>query len=348
MKYKVLFLLFMASLLSVNAQRGVRIGYIDTEYILQNVPEYQEAVAQLDKKVIIWKTDIEKQLSEIELKKKELENESVLLTKELYDERAEDIAFEESKIIDSQQNIFGPTGALMIQKRQLISPVQDQIFAAVQEIAKLKKYDFIFDKSADVVMLYSANRYDISDQVLKTITRTSKRQQTKSKRERQALEDEEVIPEVNKELDEKQKERDSLKASREKQLEDRRAQRENDIAERKKRQDSIKAIKLKNREDYRHKVIDARDNKSKSKGENDETTEPNDETTTSNEKAENVEKTAEELKKEKQLKKIKDREARAKALEEKRKRIMEEKRKAREARVQRRDSIAKAKKQKND
>ena len=83
-----------------NAQRGVRIGYIDTEYILQNVPEYQEATSQLESKVQKWKSEIEQRLLEVEQKKKQLNNESVLLTKELYEERLEDITFEEKEILD--------------------------------------------------------------------------------------------------------------------------------------------------------------------------------------------------------------------------------------------------------
>ena len=85
----------------------------------------------------------------------------------------EDITFEEAEILDYQQKRFGPNGDLMIQKKQLIQPIQDQIFAAVQEIAGNKQYDFIFDKSADVVMLYSAERFDISELVLRSITRSS-------------------------------------------------------------------------------------------------------------------------------------------------------------------------------
>ena len=109
MKFKVLFLLAITGLMSFSAmaQRGVRIGYIDTEYILQNVPEYQEATSQLDKKVLQWKSEIEQKLNVIEQKKKELENESVLLTKELYEERMEDISFEEAEILDYQQKRFG-------------------------------------------------------------------------------------------------------------------------------------------------------------------------------------------------------------------------------------------------
>jgi Skp family chaperone for outer membrane proteins len=203
------------------AQRSIRIGYIDTEYVLESVPEYQTAVSELDSKVNTWKSDIEKKLNAIEEKKKQLNNESVLLTKELFDERMEDILFEETEILDYQRKRFGPEGDLYLQKKQLIQPVQDQIFSAVQDIAKTKRYDFIFDKSSDVVMLYSANKYDISDQVIKAITRSSKRKQANTKSEKKALEDEEVVPVVDNELDERQKALEEKKAQRAKLIEDR-------------------------------------------------------------------------------------------------------------------------------
>ena len=224
MKYKVLFLLSLFGMLSiaVQAQRGVRIGYIDTEYILQNVPEYNEATSQLEKKVQKWKSDVDQRLAEVDQKKKELENERVLLTKELYEERQEDISFEQKEVLDYQQKRFGPSGDLMIQRRQLMQPVQDQIFTAVQEIAKNKNYDFVFDKSADVVMLYSADRFDISEQVLRTITRSSKRTQAKNKKERKEAEKESVVPVVNLEKEAQEKAQDEKLAARQKVVADKR------------------------------------------------------------------------------------------------------------------------------
>lgn len=216
-----LFCLFFLVSNVLFGQRTIRIGYIDTEYVLESVPEYQTAVSELDSKVNTWKSDIEKKLNAIEEKKKQLNNESVLLTKELFDERMEDILFEESEILDYQRKRFGPEGDLYLQKKQLIQPVQDQIFSAVQDIAKTKRYDFIFDKSSDVVMLYSANKYDISDQVIKAITRSSKRKQANTKSEKKALEDEEVVPVVDNELDERQKALEEKKAQRAKLIEDR-------------------------------------------------------------------------------------------------------------------------------
>ncbi len=384
MKFKVLFLLAIIGLTSFNAlaQRGVRIGYIDTEYILQNVPEYQEAATQLDNKVVQWKTEIEKRLSVIEQKKKELENESVLLTKELYEERMEDISFEEAEIIDYQQKRFGPNGDLMIQKRQLIAPIQDQIFSAVQEIATTKKYDFVFDKSADVVMLYSAERYDISEQVLRTITRASKRTQTKNKKERKALEEEEVVPVVNTDKDERQKALEERKATREAELAAKRAEREKALEERRKQQQEAREAKKREAEERRQKVLEARnaqksttDNtenevvekeesevKTEDKSEGKATEDKNDAKakTTGKEASKkpvnevkkdsskaNKPKSQAEILEEKRQQKLKDREERKKALEDRKKQIIEQRKKAREERekqLKKRDSIAKAKK----
>ncbi|HEY5687419.1 MAG TPA: OmpH family outer membrane protein, partial [Yeosuana sp.] len=182
MKTNVLFLLTFVFIISFSstAQRGVRIAYIDTEYILEHVPEYQEATTQLNQKIVKWKNEIEEKLSQIEQKRKDLSNEKTLLTKELIEEREEDIAFEEKEILDYQQKRFGPNGDLMIQKQQLMQPIQDQIFSAVQDLAASKKYDFVFDKSSDATMLYSAKQFDLSEQILRSITRSSKREQAES------------------------------------------------------------------------------------------------------------------------------------------------------------------------
>jgi Skp family chaperone for outer membrane proteins/methylglyoxal synthase len=156
------------------AQRGVRIAYVDMDYILKSVPEYQEAVSLLDKKVIDWKKEIEGKFNVVNQQKEALEKEKVFLTKELIKEREDEIVFQENQILDYQQKRFGPNGDLDIQKRQLAQPVQDQVFNAVQEIAAKRQYDFVFDKSADVVMLYSAKKYDISDLIVRIITRNAK------------------------------------------------------------------------------------------------------------------------------------------------------------------------------
>lgn len=189
MSTKVFLLLLGTLLMSYHttiAQRGIKVGYIDMDYILENVPEYQEASKQLSDKVNRWKLEVETKLGEIDKMKKQLNNERPLLTQELIEERNEEISFEEEQILDYQQNRFGPGGDLSIQKRRLIEPVQDQVFNAVQEISVNKKYDFVMNKS-EVLMLYAADRHDISDQVLRSITRSSKRKQINSKKEENAF-----------------------------------------------------------------------------------------------------------------------------------------------------------------
>lgn len=215
------------------AQRGARIGYIDMEYILENVPEYQEAATQLDGKVQQWKKDIEKRLSEVDQMKVDLSNERVLLTKELIEEREEEIQIKQDEVLDYQQKRFGPNGDLAIQRRQLVQPVQDQVFNIVQEIADAKKYDFIFDKSADIVMLFAAERNDISEQVVRAINRAAKRTQATTKKDKKDIEQRESLS----------LEEDKEVTAREEAVEAKKNERATALANRQRQRDSIRAVK---------------------------------------------------------------------------------------------------------
>ena len=177
------------------SQKGVKIGYIDTEYILQNLPEFNQVSSRLEEKAQDWKEEIDKRSREIDQKKESLNSERILLTKEMIDEIEEEITIDLEELSEYQQKRFGPRGDLIIQKKQLIQPIQDQIFNAIREIAKNKKYDFIFDKSADIVMLYSDKRYDISDQILRTISRSNNRKKLDSKKDKREAENENLIDE---------------------------------------------------------------------------------------------------------------------------------------------------------
>ncbi|HEY0045300.1 MAG TPA: OmpH family outer membrane protein [Flavobacterium sp.] len=225
MKKHFLFLLmFTAASFTANAQsRGVKIGFIDMEYILQNVPDYAEAKNQLELKAQKWKQEVEAKRTEINKLKDDLKTERVLLTKELLEEREEEIAFQENELSEYQQKRFGPTGDLMSQKAVLVKPIQDQVFTAAQDIAEAQKYDFIFDKSSDLTMLFAAKRFDISDRVVRAITRSAKRDQLSKKqlKEEEAREAKEDMVDDNPALAERQKVLDEKKAAREKLIEDR-------------------------------------------------------------------------------------------------------------------------------
>ena len=182
MKTKALFILVaVLSSMYIFAQSRVRIGYVDMDYILENVEEYRDASTQLESKVQKWKKEIEQEKNTIAQMKKDLMAEKVLLTDELIEEKEEEIQILEKEMFNYQQDRFGPEGDLVIQKRLLIQPIQDQVFNEVQKIGKNKKYDFIFDKSTDVVMLYSQKRHDISDLILRAISRTRRVSKPKNK-----------------------------------------------------------------------------------------------------------------------------------------------------------------------
>ncbi|RTY84225.1 OmpH family outer membrane protein [Flavobacterium sp. LS1P28] len=216
--------LILAVAQTMKAQtRGTKLGYIDMEYILQNVPNYTEAKVQLEQKAQKWKLEIETKKIEINKLKDALKAEKALLTKELISERETEISFLENENLDYQQKRFGPNGDLILQKSILVKPIQDQIFTAVQDIAEAKKYDFIFDKASDLTMLFAAKRFDISEQVLRVLNRTEKREQLTKKQlqEEEARESKEDALDENPTLADRQKILNDKKIARDKLLEDR-------------------------------------------------------------------------------------------------------------------------------
>ncbi|MEC7068420.1 MAG: OmpH family outer membrane protein [Bacteroidota bacterium] len=170
MKLKLFLTLVLCFLyFSIHAQRGTRIAYIDMDVILSKNKEFRTANQLLDEKITQWKKEVE--LKKIQLKRLEdqFAVEKILLTPELISDRELEIKDFASEIVSLQEKRFGPNGDMMIQKNQLLKPVQDQVLSIVQDIAKERKYDFVFDRSSDIIMLYSAKNYDISELVLRRI-----------------------------------------------------------------------------------------------------------------------------------------------------------------------------------
>ena len=170
MKIKLFLSLFLCTFaFNIKAQRGVRIAYIDMDVILSKNKEFVTASQLLDEKISQWKKEIE--LKKIPLKRMEdqFAVEKILLTPELIADRELEIKDFAGELISLQEKRFGPNGDMMIQKNQLLKPVQDQVLSIVQVIAKERKYDFVFDRSSDIIMLYSAKNYDISELVLRKI-----------------------------------------------------------------------------------------------------------------------------------------------------------------------------------
>ena len=210
MKKSYFFILLFLTSTFIFGQRGIKIGYIDTEYILENLPEYNQISKRLEEKAGDWKKEIEERSRKIDQKKESLKSERILLTSEMIEEIEEEILIDEEELSEYQQKRFGPRGDLIIQKQQLIQPIQDQIFNAIRELAKSRNYDFIFDKSADIVMLYSDKRYDVSDQILRTISRANNRKKVDSRKDKREIENESLIDETTVVSDIKNKEKEDI------------------------------------------------------------------------------------------------------------------------------------------
>ena len=153
------------------SQKAERIGYVNMEYILSQMEDYKLANQQLEEKIGKWKQEIELKKGGIKNLKDSLMVEKPLLTFDIIQDRESEIEFEEKQLNDYQIKRFGVNGDWVAQELMLIRPIQDQVMNVVQTIAKQKKFDKIFDQSADAIMLYSEKKYDISDLVLKSILR---------------------------------------------------------------------------------------------------------------------------------------------------------------------------------
>ncbi len=178
---KAIFFLVLFISITTTAQKPQRIGYIDMEYILENVPEYTEAQARLNAKIITWQQKLDGIKREVEILKTDLGNEKPLLTKELISEREEDILIKEEDLRKLQVAYFGSKGNLYLLRKQLVKPVQDQVYNAVQQIAVRKKYDIVLDKSSDLILLYANKKYDISEMVLNSIVKGRKKVEREEK-----------------------------------------------------------------------------------------------------------------------------------------------------------------------
>lgn len=156
-------LLFTGVQFSAQAQK---FAYVDSEYILGQMPDYRSAQKQLDELSEKWQKEIETMYAEVDKMYRDYQAEKVLLTTELQRQREEAIMKKEREVKDYQQNKFGYEGELFKKRQELIKPIQDKVFEAIQKVAKDNALNFIFDKSGQVVMLFTDSKYDRSDEVL--------------------------------------------------------------------------------------------------------------------------------------------------------------------------------------
>jgi outer membrane protein len=156
-----LFMLFGAN--SVSAQK---FAYVDTQYILDNIPEYKMAIKQLEDLTKKWQKEIEDKLAEIDKMYRAYQTDAVLLPADIKRQREDEITQKEREVKELQKKRFGKDGDLFKKRQELIKPIQDKIFNAIQEVAEERGYSVIFDRAANASILYANDRFDKSDAVL--------------------------------------------------------------------------------------------------------------------------------------------------------------------------------------
>ena len=174
-KKAIFFLVFILLFVSdIYSQKQLRVGYINMDYILANLDDYNTANEEYNIKLDLWRKEIESRKLSIKVANEELEIKKPLIPDEIYQNLKDEIDFDEKQLNQYIQKRFGPEGDWLIQEKILIQPIQDEVLAIVQKIAEKNKFDFIFDKSSAIIMLYSEKKYDISELVLKSILRQEK------------------------------------------------------------------------------------------------------------------------------------------------------------------------------
>ncbi len=146
-----------------------RFAYVDTEYILKNIPAYQAAQDQLDNQSVEWQKEIEEIYAKIDKMYKDFQAEKVLLTEEMRVKRENSIIEKEKEAKNIQKQYFGKDGELYKKRQELIKPIQDDIFNAVKEVAAEGNFAVIFDSAGGMSMLYNDPKYDKSDDVLEKL-----------------------------------------------------------------------------------------------------------------------------------------------------------------------------------
>jgi outer membrane protein len=159
--------LFFGILFSVAiAAQAQKFAYVDTQYILDNIPEFAEAQAQLDEISVQWQKEIEAKFAEVDKMYKDYQTQAVLLPDDMKKKKEQEIVDKEKDVKNLQRNRFGKDGDLFKKRQELVKPIQEKIYNAIQELSISNNYAVVFDKGGSLTMMYANPKYDISDDVL--------------------------------------------------------------------------------------------------------------------------------------------------------------------------------------
>ncbi len=161
--------LIVALFVSTTVAYSQTFAYVDSEYVLENIPDYKEAQDELDKLSIEWQKQLERRYTEIDKMYKNYQAEQILLTEDMKVKREEEIIKKEKEAKEYQKQKFGVDGELFQKRKELVKPIQDKVYNAISEIANYKRLGIVFDKASGLTMLFTNPKYNISDDVLKKL-----------------------------------------------------------------------------------------------------------------------------------------------------------------------------------
>jgi outer membrane protein len=161
--------LFILLLLCPLLSQAQKFGYIDTQRILEKMPAYKEAETQIQKLTDNWLVEIDAKRKEIETLQTAFQAEEVLLTPEMREKRQQEITLKQNNLREFQNNAFGYEGLLYLKRQELMKPLQEEIAKAAQVVAQKQRLQFLFDKAADIVMIYADPRHNYTDYVLEEL-----------------------------------------------------------------------------------------------------------------------------------------------------------------------------------
>jgi outer membrane protein len=156
-------IVFFFAITVIQAQK---FAYVDSQYILDNLPEFTEAQAQLDELSNQWQIEIEAKFTEVEKMRQDFQAQAVLLPEDMKKKKEQDILDKEKDAKSLQRQRFGKDGDLMKKRQELVKPIQEKVYNAIQEISTTNNYAVVFDKAGALTIMYANPKYDISDEVL--------------------------------------------------------------------------------------------------------------------------------------------------------------------------------------
>ncbi len=169
MKKILLIALFCLTMAGLQAQK---FAYVDTQYILDNLPEFTEAQSQLDEVSAQWQKEIEAKFTEVEKLNQDYQAQAVLLPEDMKKKKEQDIADKDKEARNLQRQHFGKDGDLMKKRQELVKPIQEKVYNAIQDVATNNNYAIIFDKAGALTIMYANPKYDVSDEVLDNLGAT--------------------------------------------------------------------------------------------------------------------------------------------------------------------------------